>query len=192
MLPSHASTGPPHAQNRPTRQKRRTPRVAAVPRHDELRRAGAWSPGRLDARPRRRAADFQSGDRSRPVLLRLRRHLRHRRQRAASSASCCANCCRRDEYVLATKIAMPMGRGANQGGLSRKHVFEGVDACLERLGSRLHRPPRHPPASARRAGSRRRCRSKNRWRRCTTSSKRAKCFTSAGRRCSRGSSSNCR
>jgi len=41
---------------------------------------------------------------------------------------------RRDEYVLATKIAMPMGRGANQGGLSRKHVFEGVDACLERLG----------------------------------------------------------
>jgi 1-deoxyxylulose-5-phosphate synthase len=41
---------------------------------------------------------------------------------------------RRDEYVLATKIAMPMGRGANQGGLSRKHVIEGVNACLERLG----------------------------------------------------------
>ncbi len=40
----------------------------------------------------------------------------------------------RDEYVLATKIAMPMGRGANQGGLSRKHVMEGVDACLRRLG----------------------------------------------------------
>ena len=40
----------------------------------------------------------------------------------------------RDEYVIATKIAMPMGRGANQGGLSRKHVLEGVDACLERLG----------------------------------------------------------
>jgi aryl-alcohol dehydrogenase-like predicted oxidoreductase len=41
---------------------------------------------------------------------------------------------RRDEYVLATKIAMPMGRGANQGGLSRKHVIEGVNACLQRLG----------------------------------------------------------
>ena len=27
-----------------------------------------------------------------------------------------------------------MGRGANQGGLSRKHVMEGVDACLKRLG----------------------------------------------------------
>ena len=40
----------------------------------------------------------------------------------------------RDEYVLATKIAMPMGAGANMGGLSRKHVMEGVDACLQRLG----------------------------------------------------------
>ena len=41
---------------------------------------------------------------------------------------------RRDEYVLATKVSMPMGRGANQGGLSRKHVLEGVDASLKRLG----------------------------------------------------------
>ncbi len=40
----------------------------------------------------------------------------------------------RDQYVLATKISMPMGAGANQGGLSRKHVMEGVDACLQRLG----------------------------------------------------------
>ena len=40
----------------------------------------------------------------------------------------------RDEYVLATKIAMPMGKGANQGGLSRKHVIEAVNASLERLG----------------------------------------------------------
>ena len=40
----------------------------------------------------------------------------------------------RDEYVLATKVAMPMGRGANQGGLSRKHIFEGIDASLRRLG----------------------------------------------------------
>ena len=37
----------------------------------------------------------------------------------------------RDQYVLATKIAMPMGAGANQGGLSRKHVMEGVDASLQ-------------------------------------------------------------
>ena len=57
----------------------------------------------------------------------------------------------RDEYVLATKIAMPMGRGANQGGLSRKHVLEGVDACLTRLGHDyvdqlvIHRHPHGVP-----------------------------------------------
>lgn len=41
---------------------------------------------------------------------------------------------RRDEYVLTTKVSMPMGKGANQGGLSRKHIMEGVDASLKRLG----------------------------------------------------------
>ena len=40
----------------------------------------------------------------------------------------------RHDYVLATKVAMPMGRGANSGGLSRKHIMEGVDASLKRLG----------------------------------------------------------
>ena len=40
----------------------------------------------------------------------------------------------RPDYVLATKISMPMGRGPNMGGLSRKHVREGIDACLQRLG----------------------------------------------------------
>jgi aryl-alcohol dehydrogenase-like predicted oxidoreductase len=40
----------------------------------------------------------------------------------------------RDQYVLATKISGAMGRNPNQGGLSRKHVMEGVDACLKRLG----------------------------------------------------------
>ncbi|MEE8042005.1 MAG: aldo/keto reductase [Pseudomonadales bacterium] len=61
----------------------------------------------------------------------------------------------RDEYVLATKIAMPMGRGANQGGLSRKHIMEGVDASLERLGLDyidhlvIHRHPHGVPGQAR-------------------------------------------
>jgi aryl-alcohol dehydrogenase-like predicted oxidoreductase len=41
---------------------------------------------------------------------------------------------RRDEYVLATKVAMPLGPGPNQGGLSRKHIMEGVEASLKRLG----------------------------------------------------------
>ncbi len=40
----------------------------------------------------------------------------------------------REEYVLATKISMPMGQGPNQSGLSRKHVMEAVDASLQRLG----------------------------------------------------------
>ena len=40
----------------------------------------------------------------------------------------------RDQYVLTTKISNPMGRNPNQGGLSRKHVMEGVDASLKRLG----------------------------------------------------------
>ena len=61
----------------------------------------------------------------------------------------------RDEYVLATKVTMPMGRGANQGGLSRKHVFEGVDASLKRLGHDyidqlvIHRHPHGVPGQAR-------------------------------------------
>ena len=40
----------------------------------------------------------------------------------------------RDQYVLSTKISGAMGKNPNQSGLSRKHVMEGVDACLERLG----------------------------------------------------------
>ena len=61
---------------------------------------------------------------------------------------------RRDEYVLATKVTMPMGRGANQGGLSRKHVLEGVDASLKRLGLDyvdklvIHRHPHGVPGQA--------------------------------------------
>jgi len=57
----------------------------------------------------------------------------------------------RDEYVLATKVAMPMGRGANQGGLSRKHILEGVDSSLQRLGHDyidhlvIHRHPHGVP-----------------------------------------------
>jgi aryl-alcohol dehydrogenase-like predicted oxidoreductase len=57
----------------------------------------------------------------------------------------------RDEYVLTTKISMPMGRGANQGGLSRKHIMEGVDASLKRLGHDyvdqliIHRHPHGVP-----------------------------------------------
>ena len=40
----------------------------------------------------------------------------------------------RDEYVLATKVYNPMGDKPNQRGLSRKHVMDGIDNSLRRLG----------------------------------------------------------
>ncbi len=41
---------------------------------------------------------------------------------------------KRTDYVIATKVSYPMGMGPNDGGLTRKHIFEGVDASLKRLG----------------------------------------------------------
>ena len=41
----------------------------------------------------------------------------------------------RDEFVLATKVFMPMGPGQNDRGLSRKHIMSGIDASLRRLGT---------------------------------------------------------
>lgn len=40
----------------------------------------------------------------------------------------------RDEFVFATKVSGMMGKGPNQGGLSRKHIMESVDASLKRTG----------------------------------------------------------
>ena len=40
----------------------------------------------------------------------------------------------REKYVLTTKLSAPMGRNPNQGGLSRKHIMEGIEASLKRLG----------------------------------------------------------
>ena len=61
----------------------------------------------------------------------------------------------RDEYVLTTKVSMPMGRGANMGGLYRKHIMEGVDRSLQRLGHDyvdqliIHRHPHGVPGQVR-------------------------------------------
>ena len=41
----------------------------------------------------------------------------------------------REEFVLATKVFMPMGKGANRGGLSRKHIMDAIDGSLQRLGT---------------------------------------------------------
>jgi aryl-alcohol dehydrogenase-like predicted oxidoreductase len=42
---------------------------------------------------------------------------------------------RRDEIVLATKVYGPWGKGPNQGGLSRKAIFQAIDDSLTRLGT---------------------------------------------------------
>jgi aryl-alcohol dehydrogenase (NADP+) len=40
----------------------------------------------------------------------------------------------RDHWVLATKMANPMGEGPNRRGLSRRWMFQATDASLRRLG----------------------------------------------------------
>ena len=41
---------------------------------------------------------------------------------------------RMEEMVLATKVHFPMADGPNMGGLSRKHIVQGCEASLTRLG----------------------------------------------------------
>jgi aryl-alcohol dehydrogenase-like predicted oxidoreductase len=64
-------------------------------------------------------ADMYSGGVSEQVTGRLLR--KHFRQRG--------------DYVLATKVYYPMGEGANDRGLSRKHIMDAIDASLRRLGT---------------------------------------------------------
>lgn len=58
---------------------------------------------------------------------------------------------RRDDYVLASKVFMPVGEGPNDRGLSRKHVMASIDASLRRLGTdhldlyQIHRWDPHTP-----------------------------------------------
>ena len=60
----------------------------------------------------------------------------------------------RNQYVLTTKVSAPMGKHPNQGGLSRKHIMEGIDASLQRLGLDyvdqliIHRHPHGRPGQA--------------------------------------------
>jgi 1-deoxyxylulose-5-phosphate synthase len=42
---------------------------------------------------------------------------------------------RRDEIVLATKVFYPLTDAPNAGGLSRKAIFQAIDASLKRLGT---------------------------------------------------------
>ncbi|QHN01999.1 aldo/keto reductase [Granulicella sp. WH15] len=40
----------------------------------------------------------------------------------------------REELVIATKVFSPMSEGKNNRGLSRKHIMDGIDKSLKRLG----------------------------------------------------------
>ncbi len=57
----------------------------------------------------------------------------------------------RDEVVIATKVFVPMGKGPNGGGLSRKHIMSQIDQSLKRLGTDyvdlyiIHRWDYHTP-----------------------------------------------
>jgi aryl-alcohol dehydrogenase-like predicted oxidoreductase len=58
---------------------------------------------------------------------------------------------KRDEVVIATKVFVPMGKGPNSGGLSRKHILSQIDHSLKRLGTDyidlyiIHRWDYHTP-----------------------------------------------
>ncbi len=57
----------------------------------------------------------------------------------------------RDQVVIATKVFFRMGPSPNDQGLSRKHIFDAIDASLKRLGTdyvdlyQIHRWDRHTP-----------------------------------------------
>lgn len=58
---------------------------------------------------------------------------------------------RREEVVIATKVGLEMGLSPNMKGLSRKHISEGLNASLKRLGTdyvdlyQIHRLDRSVP-----------------------------------------------
>jgi aryl-alcohol dehydrogenase-like predicted oxidoreductase len=58
---------------------------------------------------------------------------------------------RMEEVVLATKVYFPFGDAPNMGGLSRKHIVQGCEASLKRLGVdtidlyQIHRYDAHTP-----------------------------------------------
>jgi 1-deoxyxylulose-5-phosphate synthase len=58
---------------------------------------------------------------------------------------------KRDQVVIATKAFFPMGDGPNDRGLSRKHLFDAIDASLRRLDVdyvdlyQIHRLDPHTP-----------------------------------------------
>ena len=44
----------------------------------------------------------------------------------------------RDHWIVATKVANPIGDGPNQRGLSRRRLFQACDESLQRMMQRYH------------------------------------------------------
>ena len=109
-----------------TRPLERPARITAVPRHDELRRAGPGPSRRLDARRRRCAPHLQGGAGSRRLLLRLRRRVRHRRQRA--SRRCAA------EGTPPARRICPRHQGLHADGAGCESGRPIAQACTRRRG----------------------------------------------------------
>ena len=65
---------------------------------------------------------------------------------------------KRHEVVIATKINGPMGKDANNRGLSRKHIMDGIDRSLTRLQTDYVDLTRSTASTTKR-------RSRRRWRR---------------------------
>src|SRR3546814_10786914 len=70
---ARSGRGNAHVGDTATRRLR-AQRLAPVPGHDEFRRAGAWTPGRLDAAPRRGPAYLQGSPGPRAVLFKSEEH----------------------------------------------------------------------------------------------------------------------
>ena len=88
-----------------------------------------------------------------------------------------------EECVVATKVRLTMGKGPNMVGLSRKHIQQGCEASLRRLGIEaidLYQIHRFDPVTP----------SRRPWRRSTCSSGRGRCGTSGPARARRGGSAN--
>ena len=104
--------------------------LAHLPRHDDLRIAH-WHPWTLDeaaARP------FVKRAIERGINFFDTADMYSRGVSEEVTGRALKDFAKRDQVIVATKVFWPMGDGPNDRGLSRKHLLDGIDASLRRLG----------------------------------------------------------
>ena len=94
---------------------------------------------------------FKAGDRGGDQLLRHRRRLFSQGESERVTGKALKEYAKRHEVVIATKVNGPMGADANNRGLSRKHIMDGIDQQPAAAGRRLCRPLPDPPLRLRHA-----------------------------------------